>query len=61
MNFKDLECYECIYKDNCPVGYSKNNAACLTTRKPNEAAILYNIIDKLLSRKEKLQDINSDN
>lgn len=55
MSFKDLECYECIYDAGCPAGWSRHNAACLTIRKPYEAAMLYNILNDIFSGK-KLND-----
>ncbi len=55
MSSKDLECYECIYNDKCPVGWSRQNAACLTIRKPYEAAMLYNILNDIFCGK-KLDD-----
>ena len=51
MTSKDLECYECIYNNECPAGWSRHNAACLTTRKPCESAILYNIINNIFNGK----------
>ena len=55
MSSKDLECYECIYNNECPVKWSRHNSACLTIRKPYEAAILYNILNDIFSGK-KLND-----
>ena len=55
MTFNDLQCNECIYANNCPAGWSRDNAACLTIRKPYEPSVLYNIINKILQGK-KLND-----
>jgi len=59
MTSNDLKCNECIYNENCPAGWSRNNAACLTIRKPNESAILYNIIDNILSGKKLDEEMKS--
>jgi hypothetical protein len=55
MSSKDLECYECAYNAECPAGWSRHNAACLTIRKPYEATMLYNILNDIFSGK-KLDD-----
>ena len=55
MSSKDIECYECIYNAECPAGWSRHNAACLTIRKPYEAMMLYNILNDIRSGK-KLND-----
>lgn len=36
MTSKDIECFECKYGENCPVFWSRHNAACLTIRKEKE-------------------------
>lgn len=36
MTFKDIECFECKYGENCPVFWSRHNAACLTIRKEKD-------------------------
>ena len=52
MSSKDLECYECIYNAECPAGWSRHNAACLTIR---EAIMLYDILNDIFKGK-KLDD-----
>ena len=32
MISKDIECFECKYGEDCPVFWSRHNAACLTIR-----------------------------
>ena len=48
----DLQCDECVYNEECPVGWSRNNAACLTLRKPDKIAVLYNLINDVLHGKK---------
>ena len=48
----NLQCKQCVFGLNCPVQWSRNNAACLTIRKPSDAAILYDVLSDIFSGKE---------
>ena len=52
MTSDNLQCEQCVHGMNCPVQWSRNNAACLTIRKPSDAAILYDVLNNIFSGKE---------